>query len=70
MQGETLFEFVIDANGAPDVSTAQVIRTTAPQFVQSVLDVLPKMRFDPLVVEGCPVGALVQMPFQFSLSPH
>lgn len=70
MQGETLFEFVIDANGAPDVSTAQVIRATAPQFVQSVLDVLPKMRFDPLVVEGCPVGALVQMPFQFSLSPH
>ena len=70
VRGETLFEFVVDANGVPDVSTAQVIRATAPQFAQSVLDVLPNLRFDPLLVEGCPVGALVQMPFQFSLSRH
>jgi TonB family protein len=68
VQGETMFEFVVDANGVPDLSTAQVIRVTAPQFIQSVLDVLPKLRFDPLLVEGCPVGALVRMPFQFSLT--
>lgn len=70
MQGETLFQFVVDANGVPDLSTAQVIRATAPQFAQAVLDVLPKLRFDPLLVEGCPVGALVQMPFQFSLKEN
>jgi TonB family protein len=70
VQGVALFEFVVDANGVPDVSTAQVIRATAPQFAEAVLDVLPKLRFDPLLVEGCPVGALVQMPFQFSLTPR
>lgn len=68
VRGETLFEFVVDANGVPDASTTQVIRTTAPQFAESVLDVLPRLRFDPLLVEGCPVGALVRMPFGFTPS--
>lgn len=68
IEGETIFEFVVDANGVPDPSTAQVVRATAPQFAQSVLDVLPKLRFDPLLVEGCPVGAFVRMPFSFALT--
>jgi TonB family protein len=70
IEDKTLFEFVVDANGRVDLTTVQVMSSTATQFVKSVLDVLPDHRFDPLYVEGCPVPVLVQVPFEFSLIRH
>ena len=70
--GETLFELVIDAAGRIDVSSVQVQSATAEEFVESVFETLPKLRFDPLFVEGCPVRAFERMPFRFNLAggPH
>lgn len=70
VEGKTVFEFVVDADGRPDLTTVQVMSATAPQFLKAVLDALPDMRFEPLQVEGCPVPALVQMPFEFTLTRH
>ncbi len=55
MTGQTLLDFIVDAAGQVDVSSAQVQSTTATEFVESVFETLPKLRFDPLFVEGCPV---------------
>lgn len=66
--GQTLFEFVVDAAGQVDVTSVQVQSATAAEFVESVFAALPKLRFDPLFVEGCPVRVLARMPFQFDLT--
>jgi TonB family protein len=73
VEGRTIFEFVVDADGRTDLTTVQVMSATAPQFIKAVLDALPELKFDPLHVEGCPVPVLVQMPFEFrltGLTPH
>ncbi len=68
--GETLLEFVVDAAGQVDVTSVQVQSATAAEFVESVFETLPRLRFDPLLVEGCPVRSLARMPFQFNLIDH
>jgi TonB family protein len=68
VEGKTVFDFVIDRNGAPMLSTVQVVSTTATQFVDAVLEFLPTLHFDPMTVEGCPVPVLVRMPFEFALT--
>ena len=70
IEGKTMFEFVVDANGRADLTTVQVISATAEQFVKAVLDALPGLRFEPLQLEGCPVPVLARMPFDFSLIRH
>ncbi len=70
IEGEVNLTFVIGPDGIPDVSSVQVGRLTALQFASAALDVLPRLRFDPLKVEGCPVAALAIMPFQFNLRPR
>jgi len=70
IEGKTMFEFVIEANGRVDLTTVQVVSATAQQFVKAVLDALPDLRFEPLYVEGCPVPVVARMPFEFSLIRH
>ena len=70
VEGNTVFEFVVDADGRADLTTVQVLSATAPQFIRAALDALPDLRFEPLYAENCPVPALVRMPFDFSLIRH
>lgn len=64
--GDTVFlAFDVDTDGTPIVETAQVLRARYQDFVTAVLDVLPKMRFQPARIAGCPVVAFVTMPFAF-----
>jgi TonB family protein len=67
VEGSTLLEFVVDPAGRPDPTTVQVLRASAPQFVDAVTDVLPDIRFEPMYVEGCPVSVQIQQPFDFTL---
>ena len=67
VEGSTHLEFVVDPSGWADPATVQVMSTSAPQFVDAVLDVLPDIRFEPMYVEGCPVSVQLQQPFDFSL---
>jgi hypothetical protein len=67
VEGGTLFEFVVDTSGRVDLPTAAVLKSSAPQFINAVLDVLPDLRFAPMHVEGCPVSVLIQQPFDFHL---
>lgn len=67
VEGHTRFEFVVDTSGRVDLSSAAVMSATAPAFVMAIANALPKLRFEPLKVEGCPAPVLMQMPFDFTL---
>jgi len=69
VQGDVLMEFVVDQTGRVDMSTVKVLRSSDPQFTAAVRGSLPSWRFAPAEVNGRRVKQLVQMPFQFALSP-
>lgn len=67
VEGEVLVSFVVDATGAADVNTMEVIKSTHELFSLAVKQALPAMRFVPAVAGGKPVAQAVQQPFTFSL---
>lgn len=62
---EVLVSFVIDSDGRARMETLRMLKGHYREFQLAVLDVLPRMRFDPARIAGCPVAQLVQMPFSF-----
>ncbi|MES2521838.1 MAG: M56 family metallopeptidase [Gemmatimonadota bacterium] len=68
IEGRVLVQFVLNADGTPDMNTLKVLKTDHAGFEQAVRDALPKMRFEPATVEGKAVRQLLQYPFQFSLN--
>lgn len=62
-------QFVVDSTGRPLVTTAKTLRTSDDDFTQAVLVALPTLHFNPARLGGRPVAQLVQMPFQFKLTP-
>jgi TonB family protein len=67
-EGSVLLEFRVNADGSYEPESLQVLRSTSREFLQAVLDVLPRLKFFPLEVAGCVVPSLVSMPFVFGLS--
>lgn len=61
--GEVPARFVIDTEGRPDVNTFRLRGVTNPLFVQSVCDVLSRMRFAPSRVNGRAVKQVVDKTF-------
>jgi TonB family protein len=73
IEGDVLVSFVVDQDGLARPETVRVIRSDGVNFEKAVLEVLPSFRFNPATINGCPVAALVQMPFGFRIgrgSPH
>ena len=68
VEGVVLAQFVLDADGVPDLSTFKVLKSNHELFTAAVKEALPEMRFYPATVGGRNVRQLVQMPFLFSLS--
>jgi len=60
-------EYIVTRDGRADIGSLQVARASATQFVEALLDVLPKYRYAPLMISGCAVPTLIQMPFIFQL---
>jgi protein TonB len=69
VQGSVLVQFVVDTLGRADTTTFKVLRSTHDLFTISVRHVLPEMQFGPAEIAGRKVKQLVQMPFQFSITP-
>jgi TonB family protein len=68
VEGEVLAQFVLRADGTPDMSTFKVLKSNHDLFTNAVKQSLPAMKFSPAEVGGKKVKQLVQMPFQFSLT--
>jgi TonB family protein len=67
VQGEVLAQFVVNQTGQAEMQTFRVLKSTHEGFVASVRRVLPRMRFLPAELDGCPVRQLVQLPFAFKM---
>jgi TonB family protein len=69
ISGEVLAQFVVDTLGHADMSTFRVLKSTDSLFAQAVYAALPRYQFTPAELGGRNVRQLVQMPFQFSVTP-
>ena len=68
VEGEVLVQFVVDAEGRPDVSTFKVLKANREEFVVAVRSALPEMRFQTARKSGRAVKQVVQQPFMFQVS--
>jgi len=64
--GLVLVQFVVDAEGAPDMSTFKVLRTSHELFSEAVHEAVATMRFKPATIGGRAVRQVVQQPFNFA----
>jgi TonB family protein len=69
VEGEVLAQFVVDTAGHVDMSFFRALKSTHPIFTQAVKDVLLNFEFTPAEIGGRKVRQLVQMPFQFNITP-
>ncbi len=65
--GEVVFRFVVDRAGFPMMETVEVLRGSSLSFVKAAVAALPKQRFAPATVRGCPVAQQVEYPMTFVL---
>jgi hypothetical protein len=65
--GEVVLRFVVDRAGLPEPATVELLRATSFSFVRAALDALPKQRFEPATIRGCPVAQTVDYSFSFVL---
>ena len=68
IEGEVLAQFVVNADGIPDVQSLKILRATRNEFVDAVRNALPGLRFSAARVGDRTVRQLVQQPFVFSVS--
>ncbi len=70
IEGEVLVQFVVDTLGRADMRTFRLLgpRQVYREFLEAVIDVLPRMRFSPPLYRGCKVKQMVQLPFAFKLN--
>lgn len=65
IDGDVLTQFVVDETGRPEMRTFKILRASHEDFVKAIRDVVPRMRFHPGELAGCPVRQVVQLPFSF-----
>jgi len=68
IQGSVLVQFVVDTTGLADVTSFRVILASRSEFVQSVKDALPGMRFAAARIGAEKVRQLVELPFTFHIA--
>lgn len=68
VEGTVVAQYVVNADGTPDMNTFKVVKSTDPRFTRVVRQSLATMKYSPAEVDGRAVRQLVTMPFVFSLS--
>jgi TonB family protein len=68
VEGEVLAQFIVSREGRAEMRSFRVLKSAHEDFVIAVREVLPRLRFSPAEVHGCPVRQLVQLPFAFKLN--
>ncbi len=64
MEGEVLIEFIVDANGRPQLP--RVVRATDPDLGWTAATAVAQWRFEPAVKDGKPVACRVRVPVKFT----
>ena len=63
--GEVLAQFVVDTAGRIEAGSGRILKSSDALFANSVMNVLPRLRFYAAEVGGHKVRAVVQIPFRF-----
>jgi len=53
------FQFVVDTLGVPDIASIRDVTATDVGFQQAVRDVIPRLRYEPALLNGTPVRQVV-----------
>ena len=53
------FRFIVDTLGVPEVATIREVTATDVGFLQAVRDVIPRLRYEPALLNGAPVRQFV-----------
>lgn len=69
VEGHVLVQFVVDTLGRVDSTTFHALKSTHDLFTLAVKDVVFRYKFRPAELGGRSVNQLVQMPFDFRISP-
>jgi len=67
IEGSVVVQYVVDTLGKADTTSFTVLFATHRDFVQSVKNTLPQMRFRPAIMASMKVKQLVQQPFAFKI---
>jgi hypothetical protein len=70
VQGYVQARFMVDASGRIDPGTFQVLQSNADGFTRAVIDVLPRLRYQPAEVQGRKVEQLTEQTFTFGIADH
>jgi outer membrane biosynthesis protein TonB len=63
--GDIVLRFVVDRTGVPAMETVELVRGLSTSFLRSALEALPKQRFAPATIQGCPVAQEIEYAFNF-----
>lgn len=53
------FTFIVDTAGVPEPQTIRDVTATSIDFQQAVRDVIPRLRYEPALLNGAPVRQIV-----------
>ena len=67
VEGSVVVQFVVNEEGKPLGGSIRVLKATHLLFAQNVVEAVPRARYLPAEIGGCPVAVVVQQPFNFSL---
>ena len=69
VEGDTFLSFMLDENGELDQKSIEVWMTDHQSFAREVTDKIKKWNFDPVVIDGIAIPALVfyRIPFRFEV---
>jgi TonB family protein len=65
VEGSVKVRVVVDTLGRADMSTFRLLKSTNDHFTNSILAILPRMRFTPAQLDGHAVSQWVDLPFDF-----
>jgi hypothetical protein len=68
--GAMVVAFVIDTTGRVELETASFVRTSRPEFVKAVCELLPQLRFQPFLVGDQKWRVLLVESFAFNNWPE
>lgn len=69
IEGRAIVQFVVDTTGFADSASFRVVLASHQEFVQSIREALPDMRFSTARIGAMKVRQLVEMPFNFRIVP-
>jgi TonB family protein len=67
MSGRIVLQFVVTAEGEPDLGTLSVVQGEFRGFALEALNAVSTARFTPAMIGSCRLSTLVRMPFDFKL---